>query len=138
MNTRTFYDESEKRSYEIKSKKPMQYITDPEVSTRFFNFASRFEVDTGSDLRVKSTRSNEIGKVTTEMYGTAPFKGRNDGPVDTESSLRHGLQVNTCNRLFTEIEKQTDIPGDAPIGVPVHNHPASSRNDYVYTRRDFR
>jgi hypothetical protein len=102
-NTRTFYDDENVKEYDIRSQQPIRYIMNPNTSTKYLEYPHQFSIDKDSKLRHAPTRLNYHDYESTSLYGTAPFKGRNDGPVDVESSLLHGTKQNdTCNRLLIE------------------------------------
>lgn len=131
MDTRTFYDPHEAKEYTIKSTKPLRFIMDPHTSTRYLEHPNQFSVDQDTKLRQAPTRLNENDYATTSLYGTAPFKGRNDGPVDVESYLFHGQQNDTCNKRLVENSRH-DNP-NLQYGIPLKTIDdtlyKSSRND---------
>lgn len=138
QNTRIFYDSDETRSHIINSTKPLKYrIMDNATfsQNRYLEYANNIQnVDTGSRLRAEPTRLNEVDYPTTELYGTAPFKARNAGPVDIESTLFHGERFEGCNRPFTEEHKYFDNRISLPIPMQINQEiptiPESTRVMY--------
>lgn len=92
MFSRTFYDKDESNAHAMNSAKPLRYHM-PDLNL----LTSRIgPLDIDADPRAQPTRLNEIGAPSTELFGTAPLKARNDGPVDVESMLFQGQTRGEC------------------------------------------
>jgi len=138
QNTRTFYDSDETRAHTLNSTKPLKYrIMDNATfsQNRHLEYANNLQsIDMGSRLRAEPTRLNELDYPTTELYGTAPFKARNAGPVDIESTLFHGEHFEGCNKPFTEEHRYFDNRVSLPVPLPtnqvVNTNPESTRVMY--------
>lgn len=138
QNTRTFYDSDESRAHTINSTKPLKYrIMDNAVfsQNRYLEYANNLQsIDASSRLRAEPTRLNEIDYPTTELYGTAPFKARNAGPVDIESTLFHGERFEGCNKPFTEEHRYFDNRISLPVPLTTNKvipaNPESTRVMY--------
>jgi hypothetical protein len=144
--SRIFYDQDETRSHTINSKRPMQYriIDHTEISQNMYMEYpnSLQDIDVNTTLRSKPTRLNEIEYATTMLFGTAPLKARNAGPIDVESSLFHGDIgiIGGCTRPMLE---EYDF-FDKLIQNPIQNLPIvvekntrggeSTRNVYKNTK----
>jgi hypothetical protein len=130
QNTRTFYDSDETRAHTINSTKPLKYrIMDNATfsQNRYLEYANNLhDIDANSSLRAEPTRLNELDYPTTELYGTAPFKARNAGPVDIESTLLYGERFEGCNKPFTEEHRYFDNRISLP--VPLQTPPVMSTN----------
>lgn len=95
LNSRILYDNVETENQRIQSEMPLKYLTDDINKARYLENPNMMDVNSETDLRMKPTRLNEIFRDNIFLTGTAPFKARNDGPIDSESDLIFGDNVDT-------------------------------------------
>jgi hypothetical protein len=130
MFSRTFYDQEEVRAHTINSTKPLRYHM-PEVSSLYQSRQGLRDIDIETNFRSQPTRLNEVDVPSAELFGTAPLKARNDGPVDVESMLFHGqTRVECASReqpLFDRLE--------LPVPMQTHFHDTIGN---VSTRTNYR
>ena len=119
MFSRTFYDKDEARAHTINSTKPLRYHM-PEISSLYQSRQGLRDIDIESNFRSKPTRLNEVGDApSTELFGTAPLKARNDGPVDVESMLFHGQTRVECAPREQGVFDRIELP--APMQTHYHD-----------------
>ena len=127
QQSRLFYDEDVSKLHTIHSEKPMRYrmIDNTNISqNKYMEYPNSINsIDTSSDLRSRPTRLNEF-MPSTPLYGTAPLKARNAGPIDVESELLHGGvgYFDVCRKPLIEehlyFDNNIKLPVDtAPIMV---------------------
>jgi hypothetical protein len=95
MFSRTFYDQDETNTHAINSAKPLRYHM-PVHSDLFQSRQGIRDIDIETNIRAQPTRLNELEFPSAELFGTAPLKARNDGPVDVESMLFQGQTRVEC------------------------------------------
>jgi hypothetical protein len=115
MFSRTFYDQEEVRAHTINSTKPLRYHM-PEVSSLYQSRQGLRDIDIETNVRSQPTRLNEVDVPSAELFGTAPLKARNDGPVDVESMLFHGQTRVECASREQPLFDRLKLP------VPMQTH----------------
>jgi hypothetical protein len=133
INTRIMYDNVETKNQIIYSEAPMKYMTNQINQTKYIEAPNMRDVSQESTLRAQPTRLNEIFRDNTVLQGTAPFKARNDGPIDDESALIFGEYHNDCvrkdaiedpqfgQRFIDTHQMETHIPLPNQVGVSTRN-----------------
>lgn len=149
QQSRLFYDTDQTSYQQTNSERTVRWYTDNLSENKTLQYGNTLKrIDDDISLRSQPTRLNEIYDINTEIFGTAPFKGRNDGPVDVESELLHRIDTHTDFKKQAVIEdpvfstynnsndlfyKGTDTYKTIP-GVISELTSASTRNEYRNTR----
>lgn len=101
QQSRLFYDQDETQYHRINSEKQIRWYTDDISMNKTLQYGNGIKsIDEDSNLRAAPTRLNEIYDVNTQLYGTAPLKSRNDGPIDVESELFHSYNNTDFRKPF--------------------------------------
>lgn len=101
QQSRLFYDQDETQYHRINSEKQIRWYTDDISMNKTLQYGNSIKsIDEDSNLRAAPTRLNEIYDVNTQLYGTAPLKSRNDGPIDVESELFHSYNNTDFRKPF--------------------------------------
>lgn len=130
MFSRTFYDKEEVRAYTINSTKPLRYHM-PDVDNLYQSRQGLRDIDIESNFRSQPTRLNEVDTPSAELFGTAPLKARNDGPVDVESMLFHGQTRVDCAPREQGVFDRVELP------TPMQTHYSDTIGN-VSTRSNYR
>lgn len=96
-----------------------------------------YDINASTGLRAIPTRLNHVDYPSTQLFGTAPFKARNAGPVDVESQLIQGNRffVPECDRAMVTEHDYFQNRVQLPFPLQTHN----VITDYgVSTRSQFR
>ena len=103
QQTRIYYDKDEENYHRINSERQVRWYTDDLSMNKTLQYGNSIKsIDDDINLQWKPTRLNEIYSMNTELFGTAPFKARNDGPVDVESNLFHSYNNTDFNKVHVE------------------------------------
>lgn len=131
QNSRIMYDKVEKQNQQIYSQTPLRYLTSEINQNRYLEHPSMIDIQEENEIRSKPTRLNEIIRDNVVLTGTAPFKARNDGPIDDESELFFGEFNADCirpytiehvdNRFLNETSMTTIVPNEVPSGISTRN-----------------
>ena len=133
INSRIMYDNVETKHQVIYSQAPMKYMTNQINQTKYIEAPNMRDVSQENSLRAQPTRLNEIFRDNTVLQGTAPFKARNDGPIDDESALLFGEYQNDCvrkdanedtqfgQRFIDTYQLETHTPLPNQVGVSTRN-----------------
>ena len=117
MNSRPYDHES----HAIETSKPLRYhLTD--TMQLFQNRPGPFDVSASNGLRSAPTRLNDQDTPSTPLYGTAPFKARNAGPVDIESSLIQGNRHETGMCTRPQVEEHLYFENHIQLPFPIKTH----------------
>ena len=133
INTRIMYDNTETKTQVLYSEAPMKYMTNHINQTKYIEAPTMKDITDENVIRSQPTRLNEVFRDNVVLEGTAPFKGRHDGPVDDESSLLFGEYHNDCIRRYAiedplygdrfidayKLTPQTPLPNQ--VGVSTRN-----------------
>lgn len=126
--TRALYDENISNARNSITQKSVKYVTNVLSDSRALNEPHPDDIDKSSDLRMKPTRLNYYNRPESELYGTAPYEGRDARPfVDTESFLRNSEYSIGCNRHLTERTWETQDFINIPLSVDTGLRPSSTR-----------
>jgi len=137
-STRILYDDVEVTNSDILREKPLKYITDAVIANRKTHFVHPENIDTSSKLRQTPTNLNYVdeGRVNTELYGTAPYRGlKRNNKVDQESELRFGvpMRFDECNRHITEINFPLKDESNFENSIDTNLRSISTRSDLKNT-----
>jgi hypothetical protein len=131
-------DKPERERQAIMSERPLQWYTSNISANRALEYGDMMHnIDASVTLRAKPTRSNNLDDIpSTELMGTAPYKGLRDGPIDVESQLiygsyvtRHDLKCTDDNRIRTHTLNVDSVPltyHDGVQGVSTRAHNRTS------------
>lgn len=131
MNTRE-YNES---AHLYESSKPIRYHV-LDSKDLYQSRMGPFDVNASSSLRAAPTRLNHTDYPSTPLFGTAPFKARNAGPVDVESELIQGNSffVNECDRAMVAehdyFQNRVQLPYPLSIHDVIPTYGVSTRADF--------
>ena len=101
QQTRIYYDQDETQYHRINSEKQVRWYTDDLSTNKTLQYGNSIKsIDEDNKLRAAPTRLNELYDVNTELYGTAPLKSLNDGPIDVESNLFHSYNNTDFRKPF--------------------------------------
>ena len=127
------YDES---AHLYESSKPIRYhMTDSKEL--YQSRMGPFDVNASNGLRATPTRLNHTDYPSTPLFGTAPLKARNAGPVDIESQLIQGNRffLPECDRAMVTEHDYFQNHVQLPFPIATHN----VTTEYgVSTRAEFR
>ena len=117
VNTREY----DRKSHAIETSKPLRYHVIN--STQLYqNRLGMFDVTASNELRSSATRLNHQHFPSTPLYGTAPFKARNAGPVDVESSLIQGNRYETGMCTRPQVEEHLYFENHVQLPFPMKTH----------------
>lgn len=117
VNTREY----DHKSHAIETSKPLRYhLMDSEQLQQ--NRMGPFDIITSNELRSAPTRLNHQDIPSTPLYGTAPFKARNAGPVDIESSLIQGNRYETGMCTRPQVEEHLYFENHVQLPFPMKTH----------------
>jgi hypothetical protein len=128
-----------KSQHTFESTKPIRYHM-LDSACLYQSRLGPFDVTASNALRSEPTRLNYVDHPSTELFGTAPFKGRNDGPVDVESSLIHGNQffLSECDRAMVAEHDYFHNRVQLPFPMQPHDvepqYAVSTRAEYRNTQ----
>ena len=129
MNTREY----DHKTHAIETSKPMRYHMLDSAQLQQ-NRIGPFDITASNELRSAPTRLNYQDIPSTPLYGTAPFKARNAGPVDIESTLFHGERFEGCNKPFIEehlyFDNRISLPVPLTTNQVIPANPESTRVAY--------
>ena len=133
QHTRIMYDDLTTHNRKVISETPVKYYTSLFTNNRRLKEPVAENISASNDLRMKPTRLNYINRPQTELYGTAPFKGKNNsGVIDVDSELRYAEYAQHCNRSLSERTWETNEYINAPLAVEQirpHSTRAELRNN---------
>ena len=128
QQTRAIYDKNIANARNAIIQKPMKYVTNLLSDSRALSEPHPNNIDKSTDLRMKPTRLNYYNRPEGELYGTAPFEGRDARSfVDVESFLRNSESFMGCNRNLTERTWETQDFLNTPLSVDTGLRPTSTR-----------
>lgn len=131
VNTRPY----DYKSHMIETSKPLRYHL-IDSKQLYQNRRGPFDVSVSNELRSAPTRLNYLDIPSTPLYGTAPFKARNAGPVDVETSLIQGNRYETGMCTRPQVEEHLYFENHVQLPFPLQTHDVV---DYgISTRAQYR